>query len=244
VTLTVSDVSENFTLTTRSAEPSGLFEGTGTVNGLTSLGAVKVMIRNESILMFDEAESVLYDGDIVSYEGNDFTAEFDVYEQGELTSEQVSATGSILAQTSIAFTLSGTGYGNGSINATYNVAFTDTPSNAAFAASFPDVWSGETNTVNDIGQYFWLRAPVDDSTFRGGPTDCSYATGIKTISDDTINLYDLDFDAENEGSATCDHAGEDYQGFATIIEGTDDIMWFAATNGTYSTFTVLTYQDN
>lgn len=263
VTLTVSDVSENFTLTTRSAEPSGLFEGTGTVNSGTPLSNVKVMIRNESFIMFDETENVLYDGDIVSYEGNNFNAEFDVYKDGQLVAgDKVSATGTIDSQNSIAFTLSGTDYGSGTISADYNEAFTETPAtNYRFSAeAIPslNVWVGSTNTITH-GNHISLRAPdaPDDNTFTLGTNLCNYGStsnpGIKTFPEDTLyNLYDLDFDSEQAASALCDHDGIDYKGFATVLDdssvtgkdssGTAGIMWFAATNGTYSTFTVFTYQ--
>jgi hypothetical protein len=258
VTLTVSDVSENFTLTTRSAEPSGLFEGTGSVNSGTPLSNVKVMIRNESFIMFDETENVLYDGDIVSYEGNNFNAEFDVYKDGQLVAgDKVSATGTIDSQNSIAFTLSGTDYGSGTIDAAYNDAFTVTPatnyrfSNENSTAGF-SYWGGETNSVVQ-GDGFSLTAPAseDDNTFYGTPTSCEYDPAYKSISDDAINLYDLEFNVIPSGSSACNHEGDDFQGFATVLDDTSGgkdgageaaFMWFAATNGEFSTFTIFTFK--
>jgi hypothetical protein len=52
----------------------------------------------------------------------------------------------------------------------------------------------------------------------------------------------MSFDAENLGTPTCDHLGTDYKGYASIFSvGLGGIMWFAATNGVNSTFSVMTY---
>ncbi|MCP4322583.1 MAG: DUF5011 domain-containing protein, partial [Alteromonadales bacterium] len=258
-TLDIGGVTADFTVTTRSTEPSGIFSGTGTVNGGTALTGVKAMIRNEHFVLFDEAERVLYDGNIVSYVGNDFTAEFDVYKNGMIVggvgAGKVTATGTIDPQNNISFTLTGADYANGTIDVTYNSLFTRPATQNRFAAGYPFTWGGLTNTVN-VGQNFGLRAPLDSDQFTGGPAGadrCNYDEGIKTIPDTSINLYQLNWDVQKAAGDPCDHEGTDFQGFATILDmptptagkdgsGTDGIMWFAASNGEFSTFTIFTYQ--
>ena len=112
-TLTQGSLSETFTVTTRSAEPSGIFTGTGTVNtdvANVNLTDVKGMVYQERFIFFNEAENVLYDGTITDYDGTDFTASVDVYKDGVIDST-VAATGVIDNQNTLALTMTGTGYG-------------------------------------------------------------------------------------------------------------------------------------
>ncbi len=250
VTLTVGSVDDTFAITTRTAEPSGIFEGTGSVNdGTNNLADVKGMIHNEHFMLFNEAENVLYEGNIQSYNGDSFSATVDIYKEG-VNSQTVDAIGTIVNQTTVSLVLSGTGYGSGTIDLTYNALFERGATIARFVAESPyNTWIGSTNTVSS-GQIFGLRADVDSDEFRGGPTGtyrCTYANGIKTIPDTESNFYLLDFDVEHPGwGDTCDHVGSDYRGFATVVDGggrgTDGIMWFAASNGVNSSFSVFEYQ--
>jgi hypothetical protein len=124
-------------------------------------------------------------------------------------------------------------------------------SNEKFYAEFPLIWLGDANTVNQ-GHVFGLRSPVDGA-FRGetgSPNRCSYVNAIKSIPKSTNNLYRLSFDAIHVGANnTCDHVGTNYQGYAATIDGgtlardVDGLMWFAATNGEFSVFTILELND-
>jgi hypothetical protein len=250
-TLSIGAIDGTFAATTRTAEPSGLFEGTGSVNdGTNNLVDVKGMIRNEHFMLFDEAENVLYDGQIQSYSGDSFSATVDIY-KGGVNSQTVNATGTIVNQTTISLALNGTGYGDGSIVLTYNALFERGATQARFYAYFPRIWEGVTHTVSS-GQIVGLYVNyIDSNTFEGGPAQtnsCEYTNGIKTIPSTESNLYLLNFDVEDTLYPTCDHVGSDYQGFATIIDGgsfyrnEDGIMWFAASNGVNSTFTVFDYK--
>ena len=245
--LTIGGITSEFDITTRTAEPSGLFAGTGSVNGGTNnLVDVKAIIYNEHFMLFDEAENVLYDGNIQTYTGDTFTALVDIYKDG-LFVKQESATGTVVNQGSIALALNGTGYGVGTIDVNYDALYTRGATEARFLAQNLQAWGGLTNTVNK-GVIIGISSPATGNTFSGGPVGairCNYNNGIKTIPDNTVNIYKLSFDAEE--NVNCGHLGTDYQGFATIIDNgafrfTDGVMWFAAANGVNSTFTVLDYQ--
>ena len=56
-------------------------------------------------------------------------------------------------------------------------------------------------------------------------------------------MYFMDFDIVDYGFLNCDHIGTDYKGYSTVLEiGAGGEMWFAATNGVNSNFSVLTYR--
>jgi hypothetical protein len=247
-TLSIGAIDATFAATTRTAEPSGLFTGMGSVNGGTNnLVDLKGMISNEHFMLFTEADNVLYDGHIQSYSEGSFSATVDLYKDG-VNSQSVNATGTIVNQTTISLALTGTGYGTGTIDLIYNALFERAATQARFSASFPYIWLGDTHTVNS-GQVFGLNANIDSNAFTGGPAgtnSCKYTNGIKTIPETEFNFYLLNFDVEDTLVPTCDHVGNDYQGFATVIDGgsrgTDGIMWFAASNGVNSSFSILEYQ--
>jgi hypothetical protein len=249
--LTIGSLTSDFDVSTRIAEPSGLFEGMGTVNGATSLSSVKAIIYNEHFIFFDELaaltdESILYDGNILTYSDNDFTASVDVYKDGEKIMT-VPATGSIVNQTSFVLTLAGdvAGYGQGSITVTYDSDYEILATQARFKTEFARLWGGQSNSVNQ-GYPFALSAPSDANVFTGGIKDnaklCVYGNNGRFTTNTTVNIFTMSFDAENLGTPTCDHLGTDYKGYASIFSvGLGGIMWFAATNGVNSTFSVMTY---
>ncbi|WP_444993993.1 hypothetical protein [Aliikangiella sp. IMCC44359] len=245
-TLTVSTLSRDFSVTTHSADASGLFDGSGTVNGGTNLPDTKAIIYQDRFMIINETENVLYDGQIQSYNNTEFTATVAVYKDG-VNSLQVDATGTITNQSTVSLVLGGTGYGSGTINLAFNVLFERDATMERFVAAGLDSWAGLTSTVNQ-GQDIVLQA-LNDSEFMGGPNgtnECDYKSGIKEIPDPTFNLFTIGFDSTNGFvTETCDHIGEGYTGFVTIIDGgtrgTDGIMWFMATNGTNSTFSVLSF---
>ncbi|PKF61121.1 hypothetical protein CW745_12520 [Psychromonas sp. psych-6C06] len=254
--LTIGSATENFKITTRSAEPSGLFEGTGSVNGeTTNLVATQAIIHNEHFMLFDTlaaltGENVLYDGRILSYEGQTFFAEVDVYKDGLFT-ETVDASGVIENQVSFTVTLAGPtqNYGQG-------VLTFDTSRDAEYQkdATYPrllndeSLWYGKTNTLNqDKNNKYRLRQfPETPTMLKGfvGDFNRCRLSGQLTIPEPTVNIYNIDFTVTE--NTLCDHVGEGYKGFVTVVdEGVDRIedgtMWFAVANGIYSNFANLLF---
>ena len=251
--LKVGSLTREFDITTRTAEPSGLFEGDGTVSGAVYLADVKGIIYNEHFMLFDDAENVLYEGTILTYTDNDFTATVDVYKNGG-NPITVTATGTIANKTSFNLTLAGVAddYGKGTISVNYNAKYEVGATQARFS---PDVktWVGMSNTVSeDYGTP--IRGEVDNDEFTGGPLGvfrCEYVNGLRAFEDANVNVFTLAFNVESGTGSNCDHIGLNYKGFAAVVDsatsirngdGTDGEMWFAATNGTNSTFLVLTYR--
>jgi len=252
VGLTIGSLTSEFEITTRTAEPSGLFEGTGTVNGATSLTSVKAIIYNEHFILFDElspllGESVLYDGSILTYTGNEFTATVDVYKDG-VNSQTVTATGSITNQSTFVLTLSGdtADYGKGNITVSYDGAYLIPATQPRFKTESAQGWGGQYNTATQ-GNYLVFKAETDINVFSGKVIDnanngCIYENE-KLGPNDSVNVFVMEFDTVDFGNSNCDHIGTGYKGYASIFNvGVGGVMWFAATNGVNSTFSVLTYQ--
>jgi hypothetical protein len=247
VSLTVGSLTSEFDVTSRTAEPSGLFAGTGTFAGVTDLATVKGIISNEHFMLFDEAQNVLYDGNILTYTGNDFTATVDVYKDG-VNSQTVAATGSITNQTSFALTLTGDSadYGQGSINVVYDNGYETAATQARFKTESAHAWGGQSNSISQ-GYVFAFKAETDANVFTGGiktaAKRCEYGNNGIGIPNNSVNIFVMNFDSEDTGNFNCDHVGINYKGYSAIFDvGIDGVMWFAATNGINSTFSVLTYQ--
>ena len=257
ISLTLGSLSETFTVTTRSAEPSGIFTGDGMVNGSTALNDVKGMIYQEHFIFFNEAMNVLYDGTITDYDATTFTASVDVYKDGVIDST-VTATGTIDNQVTIALTLAGTGYGAGTIDMTYfrdgggggdpyyDRDATQTRFSSAAVSSWYAPLGANTRFQNHDLAIF---GPASGDAFTGiafSPHYCDYI-GITSIPDGMNNLYQINFDSTQGGfSSNCEQISTGFTGLITIVDGgverfTDGTMWFAATNGQYSTFGVPVY---
>ncbi|PCI10854.1 MAG: hypothetical protein COB71_12075 [Thiotrichales bacterium] len=65
------------------ADPSGYYSAGGAQNGVTDVTDLQAMIAGERLIMISFANSLLYDGTITSISGNDFTADFTIYTDGE-----------------------------------------------------------------------------------------------------------------------------------------------------------------
>jgi hypothetical protein len=257
-TLTLGSLTETFAVTTHSAEASGIFTGTGTVNSGINLTDVKGMVYQERFIFFNEAENVLYDGKITDYTDTTFIASVDVYKDGVINST-VEATGTIANQTTIDLTMTGTGFGAGTINMIYHLdddgdAFYDRDATEARYSTVAVVaWFAVAgaNTVFQ-GHHLFVRGTVDAADFLGsaeGGHECSY-NGTKTIPDNANNIYQMSFDVTKLGFGNnCDQLGTGFTGMMTLVDGgslerfTDGTLWFAATNGTYATFGIPVYYD-
>ena len=92
------------------AAANGLFNGTGTVNGATTLTSVRGFVHEGRFIFFDETEAVLYDGQITDITGSAVTATVDAYKDGaKVTTSAAAVTGTVTSQSSLALTLNGTG---------------------------------------------------------------------------------------------------------------------------------------
>ena len=88
---------------------NGLYKnGTATLDpGPSELTPVDLrgFVNNNRIIMFSIAEHILFDGQITSIAGSDFTAAVDLYAVGVLTQSGISVTGTVNTQSKIMGTL-------------------------------------------------------------------------------------------------------------------------------------------
>ena len=249
-TLTIGGVSDTFNITTVATALGGLYSGTGSANGgSNNLTDVKTIFYNDRFMAFDVGNNVLYDGRIQTYNSVDgsFTASVTVYKDG-VNNQQANASGTFVASTSLSVVFTGTAWGSGTLTLTYDALYERDATLARFTAEFLNGWLGTINTMSS-GTNMALQTPlgVTDNTFIGGtnnPANCNYDTATKMIPDSTVNVYQVAFNATQ--AVGCNHIGTGYTGLSTIIDGgtrgTDGIMWFAASNGTHSNFSILAYQ--
>ena len=222
-------------------DASGLFKGTGTVNTAIALTDIRGFVHGTRFMFFDETESVLYDGQITGITGSDVTATADIY----INSIKVSSstvTGTVTSQSSMALTLTGTGYGEGTLSLTFDPLYNRGATIAKLVTIPPEAWVGDATTAS---VFTFIDSP-NDGSFTGGTTGgvvgCDYNNGTKSIPDATINIYQLAFTSDQAFS--CDHIGIGYTGFFAVVDGAqaDDTVLFAASNGAFANFSVMTRQ--
>jgi hypothetical protein len=155
--------------------------------------------------------------------------------------------------------MTGTGFGAGTINMIYHLdddgdAFYDRDATEArYSTVAVNSWwaAGGSNTVSQ-GNNLGVVGLADANTFLGetaGTHNCGY-NGTKTIPDTANNLYHMNFDVTQLGfSNNCAQIGTGFTGMMTIVDGgsverfIDGTLWFAATNGQFSTFGTPVYFD-
>ncbi len=196
-------------------------------------------------MIFSETENVLFDGMITSYSNTTFEATVDVYKDG-INSQTVIANGTIDSKVQLTLQLTGTGYGNGDLTLDYEVAMNATPATHSRFIATALGWGGYTKTVSRDETMYMNADQADTNKFKGGATGdfaCNYLDGIKKVPNAKRNIYALNFWSRETGNDTCDHEGVDFKGLVTIVDGgkygVDGLMWFAASNGYFSNFSVL-----
>ncbi len=106
------------------ADPTGYYNNTGFANvedgtgGPIMINDLQAMVSGNRIMMMSTANKLLYDGTITGISGNNFTADFTIYTDGE---NPINATGSgtISEESKIEGTLTGNGVGKGAFTLTY-----------------------------------------------------------------------------------------------------------------------------
>ncbi len=106
------------------ADPAGYYTNTGTASvdngagGTTSIDDLQAIVNGNRIMMMSTANELLYDGAITNISGNDFTADFTIYTEGEnpLTA---TASGMITQGSRITGTLTGSGVGSRTFSLLY-----------------------------------------------------------------------------------------------------------------------------
>ncbi|MCP4324399.1 MAG: DUF5011 domain-containing protein, partial [Alteromonadales bacterium] len=247
--LNVGSVNATFSVDTRDAEPSGLFTGTGTIDAPKTLDDLKGIIYNEKFMIFSENSDMLFDGTINSYSGQNYNATVNVYVDGAIALTDVPASATVVNGISAVITLTGTGLGDVTLTIANNqTLYERDATDARFKTVGSYAWwqpipafSGEI--------YLAISSESDEPAFdqgQFGPFKCAYNNATRTSPNEQVNVYKLGFDSEQGiNGSSCNHLGENFQGFATIFDGgprgTDGLMWFISANGSFSSFGELEY---
>jgi len=224
------------------AVPTGYYDVTGTASvsdgmgGILSITDLQAMVNGNDVMMMSTANGLLYDGTITSISGNEFTADFRIYKDGE---NPISATvsGAITQGSSITGTLTGSGAGSGSFSLSYALS-----NNQAAAISRIENGPGKVSWQALIGGAIIEQEFVIDNvgvithdTSSGGGifTGCDFAGTITPINGSS--LYDVTVTLTN-CTRDLGVANGTYTGLAASRTGSnpDDTLVFAVTNDLYS----------
>lgn len=241
-------------------DASGLFkDGTATLNpgaGELSITDLRAFVHDGRIIAFSIAEHILFDGQVDSISGSDFTATVDLYEAGERTQGDISVTGSVTSQSSITGTLGGTDVGSGDFTLTFDLAYGDGATIEKIRDK-PSNWEGHilsTYSFLNDSEINWDAFDVFNvdelvgSVLDSDSVDiCSYLGSI-SIPNNSSNLYIVEFDIPsgfgvNDGQ--CDLPLDPvikYSGFASVLSesSAENDLLFASTNGSFAIFGLLT----
>ena len=241
-------------------EANGIYSGTGS-GTFTGVNAEKAMTLNKvkgisdgTRFMFFNAEpdnadlNVLYDGTITSISKTDLVATADVYQGGKIVAIGVAVTGTVNSRSRIQLTFAASGdFLGGSIDADFNTLYDRGATQQRIYAGAIGSWtSGRLYMVIPLmrGVDFSSYADNTMSVTASTPaaTNSCYIDGTFGIPDATVNLYEI-VDNLVLSNPVCTDVGETtgYTGFATIVDvvSTDDTVWYAVTNGTFSIYAVL-----
>jgi len=103
------------------ADPTGYYPNIGTASvsdsrgGIIGVSDLQAMVSDNRIMMMSVANKLLYDGLITNISGNNFTADFTIYTDGENPIDTM-ASGTIIEGSKIEGTLMGSGAGNGTFS--------------------------------------------------------------------------------------------------------------------------------
>ncbi len=227
------------------ADPAGYYTNTGTASvdngagGTTSIDDLQAIVNGNRIMMMSTANELLYDGTITNISGNDFTADFTIYTEGEnpLTA---TASGMITQGSRITGTLTGSGVGSRTFSLLYattnnEVADISRIKNGSIGGGAVVTW--ETVVGNGTAAFEFIidaaGVVVDDvNNVQGLFHTCEIFSGsISPVAN--TNLYVI--------SAVLDTCSDtnvrmNYTGLATTRSESniDDTLVFMMTSGTYS----------
>ena len=207
--------------------------GSGTID----ISDLQAMVHGNRIMMMSAKEELLYDGTITDITGDEFTADFTIYYQGEKPTESsATVTGQIIEGLSISGTLNGSGFGEG----TFSLLYASTNIEMAAISRIENVtdntdWIGIIgNSVGDLeftidgaGALLSSGDATSSPSFHG----CDFVGTVTPINGSS--LYSV---SVNLTECIGGNANGDYTGFAASRTQTnlDDRLVFAVSDGRYS----------
>lgn len=228
---------------------SGLFKsGTAELNsGATMLNDLRAFVHEGRIIMFSVAGHLLFDGQVGTITGDDYTATVDVYEAGVKTQSAVAVTGKVTSQSQITGTIAGTGNASGTFTLTFDTLYSRGATFARIDTDLSQFIGNIYNSVPGVGTNnfdFSSATTYDFQAFTFPSSDRCNSSGTYTMESD-INIYSLNetiTQADPDPACTMSETPV-YTGFASVIDGssTDDTLLYAVSNGTNAQFAILTH---
>jgi hypothetical protein len=220
------------------ADPTGYYTGTADVmpDSTTNLliDDLQGMINGTRFMVMSVENTLLYDGTITDVSVNDFTANVTIYKDGLLVST-TTMTGTITEGSQITGTITGTDAFNGTFTIVFALSNNEPSAISKVENTLGEVWSGKIEPTSARDQRFSINsagALIDnDAPTSGVFSFCGIDTGTITAIANT-RLYDTSLKL-----IECDDPNVDgsYTGLATT-KGTDNILVFAYSNGTFAAF--------
>jgi len=206
--------------------------GSGTID----ISDLQAMVHGNRIMMMSAKEELLYDGTITDITGDEFTADFTIYYQGEKPTESsATVTGQIIEGSSITGTLNGSGFGSGS----FSLLYASTNSEVAAISRIENVTdnTGWIGIIGDSGteQEFAIDNGGILLTTRNAAVgifdSCDFVGTITPITGSSLYRVSV-----NLSGCIGDVADGDYTGFAASRTqmNADDRLVFAVSDGRYS----------
>ena len=213
------------TLPTTNADPTGVWEGTVTENGVGTFDLTGIVVGNQLRFISDTA-GVIYVGTI-SVSGTSFTATTTSYAIGGTVFATSNLTGTVGTKSTISGTFSSSTGSTGSFSLTYDTVTDKGSSLAITDGNWTETSGGSTTTVSI------------DSTglLTGSDTDGCVYLGSVSIIDSSSNIYNLSFSA-----SSCGLFNGTYAGYAVISDTvtTNDTFNFVVNNSNYIIINNLT----
>jgi len=231
-------------------DASGIYTGSAELNTSPKVmpDDLKGMVYDNHFYIFSVNQHVLYDGTITGITGNDVTGTVDVYVNGELQDNDATMTGSVTTESQMSLTINGTLKGSGSLTLTYDGIYKRGATLARIYSPLEESqWNGNSYAKsNDIVYFRFIN--IDDALARTGvsPYICDIDLGASNssfnIPTELANIYKFSNYVVLEKNG-CTYVGTDYNGYATVVDNgdTDNELWVALTNGTYSVFSVAAH---
>ena len=224
-------------------------------------GMVYGDLPNQDFIFFDIDANVLYQGTITSITLTDFVGTATVYNDGVMVEENVAVSGTVTTRSQMDMTLTGSGdFVSGSIKGLFSAAYDNVATNARIRSFAVKPWespiAGSVKMEIAGMKTSDVEIDVPDTTTSGTYKYSSRISGSAIVCEHSgsltsgapKNIYPLNGEKITNLSINCALENSPvYSGFASVVTvdaaGLGTEMWYAVTNGTNSTFMLLTKQN-
>jgi len=224
---------------------SGLFTGGITPNSGTQRTDLRAFVHEGRFIIFSVEGLFLIDGQINGITLDEYTATVDIYELGVKTESALAVTGTVVSESKIIVTITGTANLDGEITLDYDKQYERGASFARVDTATLEFEGRVMNTTPNATTNnfdFSTVAVYNMNNFAVGSSDLCLIDGTYEIPDNSINIYTLDDIINASSAAGCTMSQTpNYTGFAAAVDGefTDSTLLYAVTNGENAQFAKL-----